>query len=346
MDGIPTLKASLREKALKLGFDDIGYCSAAPFGEWHANAYESLRNRLVRDPATLMSGTRSIVVAVRRYAVYGRWPEGSAEVANYYIQSQAGYESIQPLAETLRQAGYSAAADPPIPEKQAALRAFQGFQGMNTQFCHPAFGALVNLQTILTDAPLADADNPRTECAHCGACAAACPSGAIYDGGFDHGKCIRFHMLRNVPVPLWARDLMGLRLLGCTQCQHACPHAELKEAEVPRELAWACDIAGLLRGDGGRYAKLAEYIGANYARKRRIQAQAAICAGNSGNQAYVPLLIPLLKDDNVVLRSHAAWALGKLGGIEAENALKAAFLNETDEEVKKEISDAVKGISA
>lgn len=339
------LKAVLRKRALELGFDDVGFCTAAPFDEWHARAYDSLRNRLARDPATLLPGAKSIVVAVRRYAAYGGWPEGAAVVANYYVQSEAGHEAVGPLAETLSRAGYAALVDPPIPEKQAALRAFRGFQGMHTQFCHPAFGALVNLQTILTDAPLADADNPRAECAHCGNCASACPTGAIFEDGFDHEKCLRFHMLRNIPVPLWARKLMESRLLGCTECQYACPHAEISEAEAPAELAWACDIAGLLRGDDARYQKLAEYIGDNYARKKRIRPQAAICAGNSGDRSYVPLLVPLLQDVSAVLRCHAAWALGKLGGTAAKDALEAALMDEADDEVKKEIADALNRIT-
>lgn len=339
---IELLKARIRERALELGFDDVGFCSAAPFDEWYAVAYDAVRNRLARSPATLMPDAQSIVVAVRKYAVYGDWPEGYATVANYYVNSEAAYENIKPLAELLSGNGYSAIPDPPIPEKQAALRTGLGVQGLNTQFCHHEFGILVNLHSVLTDAPLADSDSPRAECHGCGLCAAACPAGALYGGVFDHDKCLRYHMNRGTLVPMWARDLMGLRLIGCTECQHACPNANLAVVEVPADLAWACGIAGLLEGDGARYETLARYIGANFARKKRIRAQAAICAGNSGNRDYVPGLSALLVEENAVLRSHAAWALGKLGGTRAREALKKALTIEADEAVKKEIMDALK----
>lgn len=344
MDAMEALRKDIREKAKTLGFDDVGFCSSGSFTQWSESAYDALKLRLHADPKELMPGARCIVVAVRRYSVYGKWPEGSAAVANYYVNSQAASENVKPLAKYLKERGYSAVADPPIPEKQAALRAGLGVQGLNTQFCHREFGILVSLHSVLTDAPLCDADSSRAECSECGLCAAACPGGAIYKGGFDHEKCIRFHMNSGIPVPLWARDLMGTRLLGCTDCQHACPKAQQKTEEVPGDLAWACDIAGLLAGDGARFAKLAEYIGSNFARKKRIRAQAAICAGNSGNRAYVPLLAKLMQDDADTLRRHAAWALGKLGGAEAKEALEKALVIETIEAVKQEIADALERV--
>jgi epoxyqueuosine reductase len=342
MDTTVALKAALRERALALGFCDIGFCPAEPFAEWSEKAYSALKLRLHADPKELMAGARSIAVAVRRYTVYGGWPKGSARVVNYYVNSIAGYDNIKKVAEVLTGAGYTALPNPALPAKPAALCAGLGFQGMNTQFSHRDFGMLVSLHLILTDAPLAGEASPRSECPNCGICVSACPSGAISERGFDHEKCLRFLMTSGVAVPLWARDLMGLRLMGCTDCQHACPNASRDTVEeVPAELAWACDIAGLLEGDGARYEKLAEYIGTNFARKNRIRAQAALCAGNSGDRAYVPLLAALLNDDHTALRCHAAWALGKLGGPEAKEALETSIKNEANDEVKREVAEAL-----
>jgi epoxyqueuosine reductase len=336
------LRSELKKRAQELGFDDVGFCTAAPFDEWSKNAYDALKRRLTSDPKTVMPEAKSIVVAVRRYAVYGKFPEGSAAVANYYVSSEEAYENVKPLAELIRSFGYSAVADPPIPEKQAALRTGLGTQGLNTQFCHHEFGNLVSLHSVLTDAPLAESDSPRTQCSGCGLCVSACPTGALHDGIFGRERCLRYHMISGNPVPVWARGLMGTRLLGCIECQHACPKARKTVEEVPQELAWACDIAGLLSGDKARYDKLAGYIGTNFARKKRILAQAAICAGNSGSKAYVPGLAALLCDDNTVVRSHAAWALGILGGPEALGALGKALTAEADESVRTEIAEALK----
>ena len=42
-------------------------------------------------------------------------------------------------------------------------------------------------------------------------------------------------------------------------------------------------------------------------------------------------------------RSHAAWALGAIGGREAEAALRDALATETDSDVRDEIAEALDG---
>lgn len=331
-------------RAAELGFCDVGFCPVAPFDEWRQVAYEQVRGRLAHDPGALLNDAECIVVAVRKYDAFGPWPGGSAEIANYYVNSSIGFDNTKELASVLTGGGYTAIANPMLPAKQAALGAGLGFQGLNTQFCHNTHGMLVSLHMILTNAPLAGAGSPRVECSKCGLCISACPGGAISEGGFDHEKCLRFQMNNATVMPLWARGKMGKRLVGCTECQHACPHARIELADVPGDLAWACDISGLLRGEEARYEKLAGYIGSNFARPKRIRLQAVICAGNSGNRAYVPGLAALLSEDGAALRCHVAWALGRLGGEEAKIALEQALLAEQDDEVKLEISAALEDV--
>ena len=331
----------IARRALELGFDDVGYCSALPFDEWRNVANEAISRRILYDPRALMGEARSIVVAVRRYDVFDSWPEGAAPVANYYTNSTVGFERVKSLAVLLEERGYRVMANPSIPAKQAAIRAGMGTQGMNTQFCHAKLGILVSIHLILTDAPLADRDAPRRECVHCRRCVQACPTGAIYEGGFNREKCLRHLMASGSTVPEWARDMMGLRLTGCTDCQHACPRAGIRMAEVPQALAEACGIEGLLRGDAAQYETLAGYIGSNFARMKRIRPQAAICAGNSADRRYVPALAALLSQSDETLRSHAAWALGKLGGPEAEAALTLALAREKSENVRRELESAL-----
>ena len=42
-----------------------------------------------------------------------------------------------------------------------------------------------------------------------------------------------------------------------------------------------------------------------------------------------------------MLKSHAAWALGQIGGVEAINCLKQALENENDEDVLQEVNLAI-----
>ena len=63
--------------------------------------------------------------------------------------------------------------------------------------------------------------------------------------------------------------------------------------------------------------------------------------GNSGDAQAVPALIGALHDDESLIRGHAAWALGRIGGEEAQRALHEALASEEDGEISKEIQCAL-----
>jgi len=67
-----------------------------------------------------------------------------------------------------------------------------------------------------------------------------------------------------------------------------------------------------------------------------------VAAGNLGLYESVPALVGCLrKDGSPLVRGHAAWALGEIGGEEAEAALERAFLEEADEDCREEIEHAL-----
>ncbi|MCG2820403.1 MAG: HEAT repeat domain-containing protein, partial [Candidatus Atribacteria bacterium] len=74
-----------------------------------------------------------------------------------------------------------------------------------------------------------------------------------------------------------------------------------------------------------------------------INRNAVLALGNIGDpRAVVPLIKVLQEGDNSTVRGHTAWALGKIGGEKAKFALEKALKIERDEEVKKEITNALK----
>jgi epoxyqueuosine reductase QueG len=308
------LLAAIREEALAAGFADIGFCSVRPFAEWQEKASESIRSRVSHDPAYIMPEANSILVAVRRYGIFAPWPSGTASVANYYVESNIGFQASRKLADGLAGRGYKVLANPRLPARQA--------QGKNMQFCHDRFGPLVSLHLILTDAPLDGRDESYRRCQPCipcgDKCEAACPTGALTEDGFDLEHCLRQHMLQGTRIPDWMRETMGTRLLGCTGCQYICPLAaqagNTAPLAIPRDLLEACAIDRLLALDRGSIRTLVAYAGSNFIRPLRVRRQAAIAAGNSGNRAYLPLLQSLLTEPDEVLQDHAAWAIAKLGG--------------------------------
>jgi epoxyqueuosine reductase len=76
--------------------------------------------------------------------------------------------------------------------------------------------------------------------------------------------------------------------------------------------------------------------------REAIKRNAVLALGNIGDsKAVVPLVKTLQEDDNSMVRGHAAWALGKIGGEKAKFALEKALKIERDEEVRKEIINAL-----
>jgi epoxyqueuosine reductase len=74
---------------------------------------------------------------------------------------------------------------------------------------------------------------------------------------------------------------------------------------------------------------------------------AAVVLGNSGNPAAIPILARALAGDpEPIVRSHAAWALGQLGGATSRQLLEAARAREPNQSVVDEIAAATAHASA
>jgi epoxyqueuosine reductase len=63
-----------------------------------------------------------------------------------------------------------------------------------------------------------------------------------------------------------------------------------------------------------------------------------VALGNWGSTESVPTLTRALADESQLVRAHAAWALGSIGGDEAGRALEQRSRIEADELVRREIS--------
>jgi epoxyqueuosine reductase len=69
---------------------------------------------------------------------------------------------------------------------------------------------------------------------------------------------------------------------------------------------------------------------------------AAVALGNSGDDAAFPTLASVLLEHELALvRGHAAWALGHIGGGAAQRALDLAWRRERDDDARTEIALAL-----
>ncbi|MCK4975977.1 MAG: HEAT repeat domain-containing protein, partial [Anaerolineales bacterium] len=77
-------------------------------------------------------------------------------------------------------------------------------------------------------------------------------------------------------------------------------------------------------------------------KRRGYLRNVAVTLGNIGESSVVPALVEALADDpEPMVRGHAAWALGKIGGEAAWRGLRASIQMEKDPDVLGEIRDAL-----
>jgi len=76
-------------------------------------------------------------------------------------------------------------------------------------------------------------------------------------------------------------------------------------------------------------------------RRRGFLRNVAVALGNWGDPMAVPALSQALEDHEPLIRGHAAWALGRIGGQEARRALESTREAENDTWVRREICVAL-----
>ena len=77
--------------------------------------------------------------------------------------------------------------------------------------------------------------------------------------------------------------------------------------------------------------------------RRYFQRNAAVALGNSGDREMVPHLAKAMEDPEELVRAHAAWALGNLGGPAARRALESSLPRESGIRAREEITAALAG---
>ena len=133
---------------------------------------------------------------------------------------------------------------------------------------------------------------------------------------------------------------MGDRLYGCDDCLDACPPG-IRLLESAKEARGMVDVSWLL---GASDQELLDRFDRWYIPKRDpkyVRRNALIVAGNSKNASLVEAIIPFLRHRSSIIRQHAAWALGRIGGSNSVAALERARHDETVPDAKRELDLAL-----
>ena len=235
-----------------------------------------------------------------------------------------------------------------LTEKPIAQRAGIGWYGKNGIIITERFGSWVVLGEIITELELGTDKSLQRDCGDCTICIDSCPTKAIVSPYvIDRTKCLQFISERVMKVPLAFREKWEDRLYGCTTCQEVCPqNRKVKSKKYKPKYGYigsSIPLIPLLQISEEEFQNYFAYNQIAMRPKEAIKRNAVLALGNIGDpRAVISLIKVLQEDDNsIVSRGHTAWALGKIRSKKAKIALEKALKIERDEEVRKEIINAL-----
>jgi epoxyqueuosine reductase len=368
------LAHAIREAALALGFARVGFCPIEPFERgaralerWLAEehhgemAFMSAGSR--SDPRAILPEARTLIVVAMAYDRAGVEPLArggavlppTALVARYARGKDYHLvlkERLRLLADRCAElCGRAVLARPcvdtaPLLEREAARRAGIGFTAKNTMTIAPGLGSYVLLGELLVDLELAPSAPIASGCGSCRSCLDACPTSAFVDAyTLDARRCISYLTIElQGAIPRALRPAIGRWVFGCDICQEVCPHngspkpRPYDAALAPRPGTSNLDLCALLSLGSAGHRRLVRRSALGRVSRARLQRNAAVALGNTGEPSVVPALAAALaQNPSPLVRAHCAWALGRIATDAAREALASARAQETDSAVIEEI---------
>ncbi|KIL46808.1 tRNA epoxyqueuosine(34) reductase QueG [Jeotgalibacillus campisalis] len=368
------LKQEIKDHADSLGIDKIGFTTADVFTE--------MKNHLIRqeqldyqsgfeekdinkrvDPSLIFSEPRSIIAIALAYpskmkdsprsvkgerrGIFARasWGTDYHEVLRDRLNKLEAF-----IKERVPEARFRSMVDTgELVDRAVAERAGIGWSAKNCAVITPEFGSYVYLGEMITNLPFEPDEPMNDQCGSCNKCVDVCPTGALVQGGqLDAKKCIAFLTQTKGFLPEQYRSKIGNRIYGCDTCQTVCPKNKGKDFHFHLEMEPDPEIAKpllepLLTISNRDFKETYGHVSGSWRGKKPIQRNAIIALAHFKEESALPSLISVMQEDvRPVIRGTAAWAVGKIGGEEAHQALLAFKDQEEDEEVLIEIQ---KGLS-
>ncbi len=213
----------------------------------------------------------------------------------------------------------------PLLEVELAARSGIAWRGKHTLALHREAGSMFFLGEICVDLALPLTAPVGAHCGRCSACIDACPTQAIVAPyRLDARRCISYLTIEHDgPIPVELRPLIGNRIVGCDDCQLACPwnkyaqRSPLPDFDVREPLAdatllalWAWDEAEFLhRTEGSAIRRIGH---------ERWQRNLAVSLGNALGAApsgeIERALRERLPEASALVTEHIEWALQQRAG--------------------------------
>ena len=210
----------------------------------------------------------------------------------------------------------------PLLEVELATRSGLGWRGKHTLALSREAGSMAFLGEIFIDLPLPLSAPVSGHCGSCSACLDICPTQAIVAPyRLDARRCISYLTIEQAgPIPVEFRRAMGNRIVGCDDCQLACPWNKYAGRSVLPDFdergplghatllqLWAWDAAEFLRRTEGSAIRRIGHV--------RWQRNLAVALGNAwratGDPALAQALTARRAAADPLVQEHIDWALAE-----------------------------------
>ncbi len=251
MEKFLVLKQLITEKALNLGFLDIGFAKYEilsdeidSYSKWIDKNFNSDMQWMEKnydkrkDTSKILSDVKSVIVLAYNYysGNHQDYIPGKNGKISRYAWNYDYHDIIKPKLHTLagfisenhKNHNYRVYVDTgPVLEKIWAEKSGIGWQGKNSLILSKEFGSYIFLGVILSNLEL-DFDSPvKDYCMSCTKCIDACPTNAIVEPKVvDSRKCISYWTIEAKPdkeFPDEIKNSISGWAFGCDICQEVCP---------------------------------------------------------------------------------------------------------------------------
>jgi epoxyqueuosine reductase len=337
-------RTAIREKALHLGFDAVGFCQAVLGPEardrltkfiqagYHGDmGWLATRSDQRSHPQSLWPAARSAIVVGLSYApegdplaITGQHSKGAISV---YAKNRDYHDIIKGKLKHLAQFLVSRfdcdvkvfVDTAPVMEKPLAQRSGIGWQGKHTNLVSRTHGSWLLLGEIYTTLELDTNETTTDHCGSCSRCLDICPTRAFpapYQ--LDATRCISYLTIEHKgPIPHELRKAIGNRIYGCDDCLAVCPwnkfarptsHQQL----IGRDLLAAPSLADLSALDDSQFRAMFSGSPIKRIGRDRFVRNVLIAIGNSNDPALLPSAEVLRHDPDPIVAEAADWASGQL----------------------------------
>jgi len=367
-------RSGIIEKALSLGFGDVGFTTAEPFDSHR----ECLRDRQEEygwaesaglalmagvDPKSVLPTAKSIIVLLDEYFREAFPASLESNFGRCYLDDDRITKDglavmIKAFRSFLRDNGIDSRVPFNLPHRVAAARAGMGTFGKN---CLLYAGRRARQSswilpiTVVVDREFSP-DDPTVKmgcpdwCRN--ACIAACPTRALKGNcAIDPRKCISYltYFGKNI-TPRELREPMGMYVYGCDICQNVCPRNRpwlSQELPVNQRVAAKAkyfELSALLHMDRDYFMSKVWphmfYMSHDDIWKWKMNV--ARVMGNSRDDRYIPELVRAFEENSDErVRGMIAWSLGRIGGSQAGKILEGFLKKENKGMIGEEISTAL-----